>query len=70
LCLRDALPFFFMITFAVGISSEHDSFKAGKDAAKDALSRLGGKALVGGLVFASVALDQDQFLSEQHHFFL
>jgi len=52
-----------MIKFAVGISSEHDAFKAGAEATRDALSRLEGKSPIGGLVFASVALDQDQFLA-------
>ncbi len=52
-----------MIKVGVGISSEHDAFIAGRDAAKDALTRLGSLSPIGGLVFASLAFDQDQFLS-------
>jgi len=52
-----------MIQFGVGISSEHDAFQAGREAAHDALGRLEGKTPIGALVFASVAFDQDRFLA-------
>jgi hypothetical protein len=51
-----------MIQFAVGISSEHDAFKAGAEASRDAIALLNGKTPVGALAFASVAFDQDRFL--------